>query len=122
MLTEYLWRIGGDLGGLGVVAGSKQVVELACKELFSSGQVVADGQAKSQIWILEHVRDVRDDVLLFHADRQHLCFRGEKVKNAAVKYTGDQTQGQTFFFWSEPPPPPKKQNYISFQNYVFASS
>lgn len=78
MLTEYLWRIGSDLGGLGVVAGSKQVVELACKELFSSGQVVADGQAKSQIWILEHVRDVWDDVLLFHADRQHLCFRGKK--------------------------------------------
>lgn len=97
MQTGYLWCIGSDLGGLGVVAGSEQVVELACKELFSSGQVVADSQAKSQIWILEHVRDVWDDVLLFHTDRKHLRFRGKKNRNVKVYWRPD-TGSNVFFF------------------------
>ncbi|TNN64714.1 hypothetical protein EYF80_025020 [Liparis tanakae] len=39
------------------VASSKQVVELACKELFTTGEVVANSQAQSQIRVLEHVVD-----------------------------------------------------------------
>lgn len=42
VLIDYLWCIGSDLGSLRVVASSKQVVELACKQLFSASEVVAD--------------------------------------------------------------------------------
>lgn len=65
---KYLGCIGCDLGSLGVVASGKQVVELACKELFAASEVVADSQAESQVWILQHVGDVGNDVLLLHAD------------------------------------------------------
>lgn len=67
-LIKYLGCIGSDLSSLGVVASSKQVVELACKELFAASKVVADSQAESQVWILQHVGDVGDDVFLLNAD------------------------------------------------------
>lgn len=77
-LEVYLWCIGGHLGSLRVVARCKQVIELACKELFSASQIVADSYAQGQIRILQHIGDVGDDVFLLYAYWQHLGHRDRK--------------------------------------------
>lgn len=72
MRCSYLGRVGCHLGCLGVVPRCKQGVELAGEQLLSAGQVVADSHAESQVWVLQHVGDVGNDVLLLHTHRQHL--------------------------------------------------
>lgn len=47
-------------------------VEFPHKEVFCTSQVVSCGNAQGQVWVLEDIGDVSDDVLLIHTDTQHL--------------------------------------------------
>ncbi|TNN69751.1 hypothetical protein EYF80_019983 [Liparis tanakae] len=52
---QYLGCIGRHLGSLGIVSRCKEGVELAGKQLLSTGKVVADRHAEGQVWVLEHI-------------------------------------------------------------------
>lgn len=64
---QYLGSVGRHLGRLRVIPRSKERVELAGKQLLSAGEVVAYSHAQSQVWVLEHIGDVGNDVLLLYA-------------------------------------------------------
>ena len=71
-MRTHLGCFGSHLSRLGELALTEQHVELAYKELLSSGQVVASGNAKSKVRVTKSVGDIGNEVGIIYTHRENL--------------------------------------------------
>lgn len=55
-----------------VITNLEESIELAHKEILCSCKVVTGCNAESKVWVLQHIGNVRDNVLFIHTHTQYL--------------------------------------------------